>query len=73
MVSYFPGGYWMEIAIAVIIIFALLLWFLLARKRVNRISRPRVYNQKCPHCNSDEIYTAGYGDRKECGKCGKIF
>ena len=63
----------MEITVIVIILVALLLWFLLSRRRNSKINRPRIYNQKCPHCGSDKVYSAGYSDRKECGKCGKIF
>jgi len=27
----------------------------------------------CPECGSDQIKDAGYGNRFECKKCGKIF
>jgi ribosomal protein S27AE len=35
--------------------------------------RAKIGGQTCPNCGSDEVYWAGYSDRKECGKCGKIF
>jgi len=27
----------------------------------------------CPNCGSNQIGRAGYGDRFECKKCGKVF
>jgi ribosomal protein S27AE len=63
----------MVLIIVLIILAGMGAWYLISRKRANRITRPRVYNQKCPNCGSTEIYSAGYSDRKECGKCGKIF
>ena len=28
---------------------------------------------QCPHCGSYFTKPAGYGDRLECQKCGKVF
>ncbi len=35
--------------------------------------KQRISGATCPKCGSKEIFSAGYSDRKECSKCGKIF
>jgi hypothetical protein len=35
--------------------------------------RQRIRGQVCHECQSTDIYWAGYADRKECGRCGKIL
>jgi ribosomal protein S27AE len=36
-------------------------------------SRHRIQGATCPKCGSDKVFWAGYSDRRECAKCGKIF
>ena len=35
--------------------------------------REIIRGHPCPYCHSDKVQWAGYADRKECRKCGKIF
>ena len=47
-----------------------------AREGVNPSYKPpptTVTGITCPRCGSDQIKGAGYGDRLECKKCGKVF
>ena len=61
------------ILIAVIVV-GVLAWILWQRRADSRrSSRPKIRGQTCPSCRSDDIHWAGYADRKECAKCGKIF
>ena len=63
---------WGLIAIMAIGIGSWILW----SRRANSSDddeRPRIVGQTCPDCRSDEIYLAGYSDRKECGECGRVF
>ncbi|HEX7364222.1 MAG TPA: hypothetical protein VF366_03540 [Dehalococcoidia bacterium] len=48
------------------------IWLIVRSARPSR-KRQRIHGVTCPKCDSDKVYWAGYADRKECGKCGKIF
>ena len=41
--------------------------------RSSRKNNSRIPGQICPKCGSEDVRWAGYSDRKECAKCGKIF
>ena len=59
--------------IPVVIVIGIVVWLILRRRKSSKGKRPRLYGQTCPRCHGQDIYYAGYADRKECGKCGKIF
>jgi hypothetical protein len=48
------------------------IWLVVRSARPSR-SRHRIEGATCPKCGSNKVFWAGYSDRKECGKCGKIF
>jgi len=61
------------ILLAVIVV-VVLIWILWRRRSGSSgDTKPRIHGQRCYSCGSDEVHWAGYADRKECGKCGKIF
>ncbi len=63
---------WGLIAIMAIVVG---IWILRSRgdKSSDDSERSMIVGQTCPDCRSDEIYLAGYSDRKECGECGRVF
>jgi hypothetical protein len=61
---------WLIITLIIIAIIVLVVW--LSRK-LSQNTRPEIYGQTCPQCGSKKARWAGYADRKECAKCGKIF
>lgn len=61
------------IILLAIVIGVVVWWFISRRGKSPKNKRPRIYGQTCPRCHSEDIHYAGYADRKECGKCGKIF
>jgi ribosomal protein S27AE len=63
------GIVWVLIGLAAI---GLVVWLIIRNARPSR-SRNRIQNAICPKCGSSNVFWAGYSDRKECTKCGKIF
>jgi hypothetical protein len=61
---------WLIILLIVAGIIVLVAWL---TGKLSRSSRPELPGQICPKCGSKKVRWAGYADRKECAKCGKIF
>ncbi len=58
------------IILLVIVVIGVIVWF---SRRPSRSERTKIRGQTCHKCGSSDVRWAGYSDRKECAKCGKIF
>jgi ribosomal protein S27AE len=61
---------WLILVLLLMVIIGLIAWF---SRRPSGNTRRKIHGQICPKCGSKDISWAGYADRKECAKCGKIF
>lgn len=61
---------WLIFVIIVIVILGVVIWI---SRRPPSDGRQEIHGQVCPKCGSKHVRWAGYADRKECAKCGKIF
>jgi hypothetical protein len=62
----------LEIILVIVIVVATVVISLIVKKVQSPRKRARIYGVRCPRCNTDKVYWAGYSDRKQC-KNGHIF